>query len=109
MARNVKKIVVQVEKRVKPDVVLDDIFFHKSQVAYGTDLVYYGRLEPLSEWQVVKIESHFLGKIVGEVSVKKTNEVRLLSDIITVQSSETGQKRQMSFAYLSYSALWRIK
>lgn len=109
MARNVKKVVVQDEKRVKPDVVLDDIFFHKSQISYGTDLVYYGRWEPLSEWQVIKIESHFLGKMVGEVNVKKTNEVRLLSDIITVQNNETGQKRHLSFSYLSYSALWRIK
>jgi len=108
MVRSAKKVQVKSVKRDKPDVILDDIFFHKSQVKYGKTLLYYGRWQPMSRWDVIKIESHFLGKEVGDVTTKKVNEVRYLSDIITVQNIETGQKRQLSFAYLSYSAIWRL-
>jgi hypothetical protein len=103
------KLVEKKPKRVKPEVVLDDIFFHKSQLHYGTRLIYYGRWEPLSIWEVIDIRSHFLGKEVGDVKVKKVNEIRYLSDSLTVRNIKTSETRQVSFSYLSYSAIWRLQ
>jgi hypothetical protein len=108
MARKPKKVEKKKERRVKPEVVLDDVFFHKSQLTYGTALVYYGRWEPMSKWVVVDIKSHFLGKEVGELKVKKVNQIRFLSDILTLRNVETNETRTMNFSYISYSAIWRL-
>jgi hypothetical protein len=108
MARSVKKIKKQTERRIKPEVVLDDIFFHKSQLQYGTKLIYFGRWDPKSIWEVIDIKSHFLGKEVGDVKIKKVNQVRFLSDSLTVRNVKTQETRTITFSYISYSAIWRI-
>lgn len=109
MARANRKVIeIKEERRPKPPVVLDDTFFHKTQVDFGTRLVCFGRLNPMSIWEVVGIESHFLGENVGDIKLKKVNQIRYLSDLITVKNVQTGQKRKLPFSYMSYSAIWRI-
>lgn len=109
MARPKRKIIdIKPARNPKPPVVLDDTFFHKTQLDFGTRLICYGRLDPLSTWEVIGIESHFLGKVVGEMKVKKVNQIRYLSDVITVKNVETGQTKKLPFSYMSYSAIWRL-
>ena len=54
------------------------------------------------------IESNFLGSRLGDIKLKKVNQIRYLSDVITLKSEETGEVRKMTFIYLSYSAIWRL-
>ena len=109
MARANRKVIeIKEERRPKPPVVLDDTFFHKSQIEFGTKLLCLGRLTPNTIWTVIQIESHFLGVKVGEIKLKKVNQIRYLNDVITIQSEETGEKKRMPFIYLSYSAIWRL-
>jgi hypothetical protein len=121
MAKNVKRAVSRSAKRsqqkpksetprrTKPALVLDPIFFHKSQIKPGVELVCYGRWEPLSEWELIEMSSTFLGNKVGVTKVRKTNEIRRLGDVLTLLNRATGQVKKLSFAYLSYSAIWRLK
>lgn len=112
MAKNTKRSPVKTEapptKRIKPAVVLDDIFFHKSQLKEGDQLVYYGRWQPLSMWEVVEFRSYYPGKIVGEIKVKRVPLIRHLSDVVTLRNTDTAEVRKVSFSYLSYSAIWRL-
>jgi len=103
-----KVIDIKPESQPKPPPILDDTFFHKSQVEFGTRLLCLGRLTPNTIWQVTGIESHFLGTRVGDIKLKKVNQIRFLSDMITLKSEETGEVKKMSFIYLSYSAIWRL-
>lgn len=103
-----KVIDIKPESQSKPPPILDDTFFHKSQVQFGTKLLCLGRLTPNSIWIVTNIESHFLGTRVGDIKLKKVNEIRFLNDLITIKSQETGEVRKMAFIYLSYSAIWRL-
>jgi hypothetical protein len=94
--------------RPRPPIIEDDIFFHKSQLHYGTRLIYYGRLDPMSIWEIVDIKSYFLGKVVGQYSLKKVPEIRHLNDILYFRKINTNETKKMSFGYLSYSAIWRL-
>jgi len=109
LARTQRKIIdIKSEPQKKPEVILDDIFFHKTQVDFGTRLHYYGRMNPMSTWEVVGIESYFLGNEVGDVKLKKVNQIRYLSDMIKIKNIETGETRKLPFIYMSYSAIWRL-
>jgi len=103
-----KVIDIKPESQPKPPPILDDTFFHKSQIEFGTRILCLGRLTPNTIWEVVGIESHFLGTKAGDIKLKKVNQIRYLSDVITLQNLETGEKKRMSFIYLSYSAIWRL-
>ncbi len=109
MARAQRKVIaIKPEPKSKPEVILDDIFFRKTQVDFGTRLHYYGRMNPMSTWEVVGIESHFLGTEVGDFKLKKVNQIRYLSDMIKIKNVETGETRKLPFIYMSYSAIWRL-
>ena len=109
MGRIARKVIdIQPDKAPKPPVVLDDTFFHKSQVDFGTRLLCIGRMRPNSIWEVVGVESHFLGQNVGDIKLKKVNQIRHLSDIIKIKNIETGETRKLPFIYMSYSAIWRL-
>jgi len=95
-------------EQLKKPIVLDDIFFHKTQLHVGTRLSYYGRNDSMSSWDIIEIKSHFLGNTVGQYRIRKVEEVRHLSDIVEVRNIHTGQRRKMSFSYMSYSAIWRL-
>lgn len=111
MAKNVKRTAEKrgEAKRIKPPVILDDIIFHMSQLRVGDTLVCYGRWQPLSRWQILKFDSHYVGKIEGEIKVRKVNELRRLHDVVTVRNVATQEIKKMTFAYMSYSAIWRLE
>lgn len=109
MARSQRKVIeFKPEHGKKPEVILDDVFFHKSQLDFGVRLKYHGRMNPESTWEVVGIESHFLGNDVGDIKLKKVNQIRYLSDMIKVKNVETGETKKLPFIYMSYSAIWRL-
>lgn len=93
----------------KPDVILDDVFFHKTQLTPGVKLICYGRLDPLSEWEVVEMKSRFTGKTVGEIKTRKVMELRFLSDKIYLRNTKTNDVKIQTFSGMSYSAIWRLK
>lgn len=103
-----KVIDIKPEPQSKPAPIMDDVFFHKSQIEYGTRILCLGRLTPNAIWRVTMIESNFLGSRLGDIKLKKVNQIRYLSDVITLKSEETGEVRKMTFIYLSYSAIWRL-
>jgi len=109
MSRTQRKIIdIKESPKPKPPVILDDIFFHKTQLHFGSKLICLGRLNPRSMWEVIGIESHFLGENVGDVKLKRVNEIRYLSDIVKIRNIETKEVRRFSFASMSYSAIWRL-
>ena len=81
----------------------DDVFFHKSQVAIGTVLVYHGRLNHGSLWRVTDI--------IGYRAVRRRhlNIVESLSDQIELTRMNSNEAvKTLGFMYISYSSLWRI-
>ena len=50
-----------------------------------------------------------MGKIEGEIKVRKVNELRRLHDVVTVRNVATQEIKKMTFAYMSYSAIWRLE
>lgn len=110
MAKPNLKLVEPVAAPPPPEkrIILDDIFFHKTQLKIGTRLAYYGRSDAMSEWQIVGITSHFLSKKVGQYRMKPVDEIRHLSDIIELQKVGSNSTRKMNFSYMSYSAIWRL-
>lgn len=109
MSASLKKVIdIKPKSQPKPPPIMDDVFFHKSQIEFGTKILCLGRLTPNTIWTVIQIESHFLGGKVGKIKLKKVNQIRYLNDVITIQSEETGEKKRMAFIYLSYSAIWRL-
>jgi|HigsolmetaAR202D_1030399.scaffolds.fasta_scaffold16282_4 hypothetical protein len=87
----------------KPPAEYDPIFFRKVDIKVGVNLLYKGRLQPNTSWTVTAIKSD---RGIGK-GMKSVQEVRKLTDLITVQS-ETGEVRRMSFSYASYSAIWQL-
>lgn len=97
-------------KKKKPEPILDDIFFHKSQLKLGKTLICYGRLDPLSEWDITHIETHELApRLKDGFRWVSSKEVRYLSDKIYLKNKETGITRICTFSNMSYSAIWRLK
>lgn len=79
-------------------------FFHKGQMTVGTRLRYIGRTDPNGMWIVKGIRSY---------SYKTNKErwvdiVQQLNDDVHLENTDTGERRQAMFAYLSYSAIWRL-
>lgn len=107
-ARRAKKANGKV-KRHKPEPVMDDIFFHVSQLKPGVRLIGWGRLDPLSQWEAIDIRTHQLGKKVGEVRQNvKTAQARFLSDKVTIRNLKTNETKTLKFSGMSYSAIWRL-
>jgi len=83
---------------------IDDVFFHHSQVRIGTRLINYGRLDHGSIWEVRE-----MFELSQSGRRKRVDAIEYLRDthivLIRIGSNET---RQMKFAGLSYSAIWRL-
>lgn len=92
----------------KPAPILDDVFFHKSQVRIGTAFVYMGRMDPLSVWTVVDV--HTFARSKNGWKRRRAEEVAKLKDEVVLHR-EGGQHKslQLSFQYMSYSAIWRMR
>lgn len=122
------------EPRKQKGFVPDNVFFHKSQVSIGTELILIGRnaiadalegadasegallaaqmegAEKLaSVWVVFRIDSHALGKVVGEFRAKRVKGVQFLNDVLHLRNVHTGETRTAHFSYLSYTAIWQLK
>lgn len=92
--------------RNQQEPALDDIFFHKSQIAVGTTLRYVGRLDPGSLWDVTSITSHTWRG--GSAHPTVVPGVQYLSDTLHLRRRGNGDAHAATFVYLSYSAIWRI-
>jgi hypothetical protein len=96
-----------VQKEQRP-IYYDSIYFHMSQVKPGTKLVFCGRFQPKSTWIVLEIRSHYLGKVVGDIKVRKVNELRRIGDVVTLRNDNTGELIKRVFSYMASSAAWRL-
>lgn len=89
----------------KPAPMLDDIFFHKTQIKIGTRLRYMGRLAPNTTWVVTSIRTRDskTGRLRPSDSVQKLSD-----DVYLRREDNRRDLRQGTFQYLSYSAIWRL-
>lgn len=98
------------KKQQKPPVVLDDVFFHVSQVKVGTVLTYMGRLDPRSQWKVAGIDTYSTSR--GRIEAKRASQAQHLSDLLTLRRiggpGRKAEERRLTFSYCSYSAIWRL-
>ena len=95
----------------RPAPIDDDIFFHKAQLRVGSVLVYMGRTDPGSRWVITSIKSHFKTSATSKAPyrLRDVDSVRHLSDDIHIQRiGGDGSTRSCTFAYMSYSAIWRL-
>jgi|KBSSwiStaDraftv2_1062776.scaffolds.fasta_scaffold00263_47 hypothetical protein len=82
----------------------DDVFLHMNQVRVGLELLYWGRLDHGSVWQVVEIKTYTKnGRAI------KVNNVQTPRDNIVLLRMGTNETHQISFTYMSYSAIWRLR
>lgn len=85
----------------------DQVFFHKSQIKPGTRVVCFGRVNHGDEWIVDEIKTYRITKS-GRAIPSQVNEVTKLTDDIVLRRVGGNVFRQVSFASLSYSAVWRL-
>jgi hypothetical protein len=85
----------------------DVIFFHKDQLELGTTLVNFGRLSHGSLWTVFDIKT-YRTTASGRTLSRSVYAIQKLSDDVVLVQVGSGEVRQISFATLSYSAIWRI-
>jgi translation elongation factor P/translation initiation factor 5A len=85
----------------------DDVFMHASQVKIGARIRYHGRTDHGSVWQVTEIRTLEPGR---GYNVKSVHSVQRLKDeVILIRVGKlTKEKRQITFSYMSYSAIWRM-
>jgi hypothetical protein len=82
----------------------DDVFLHMNQVIVGLELIYWGRLDHGSVWQIVEIKSYSKS---GRTSLVRS--VQTYKDDIVMLRLGSNETHQVSFQYLSYSAIWRLR
>lgn len=86
----------------------DSIFFSKADFHVGRSLRFYGRGAERGKLyfiQSIRTIEHSGGVLT---SVRVSTPARL-ADRVTLREAITGQTRILSFAYLSYSAIWRLE
>jgi hypothetical protein len=87
----------------------DATFFHKTQIKLGVRLLNFGRISHGEIWEVVEIKTYRMtANGSGRVLSRKTETVMKFTDDIIVRRVDGNETRQVSFATLSYSAIWRI-
>lgn len=80
---------------------VDPIFFRKVDIFLGQKLLYKGRSAPDTVWTVKSIETN-----AGKEGYKHVDVVQKLADYVTL--SDGWETKQMTFGYMSYSAIWRL-
>lgn len=87
----------------------DDIFFHRSQLKVGTVLVNVGRLYHGTTWKVVGVCTY--KKSGNYFNTKPVQVAEHMSDKVTIvlESGQDTVRRTLTFASLSYSAIWRLR
>jgi hypothetical protein len=87
----------------------DATFFHKTQIHVGVRLLNFGRISHGEVWEVVEIKTYRMSSNgSGRVLSRKTEAVMKFTDDVIVRRIDGNEVRQLSFATLSYSAIWRI-
>jgi hypothetical protein len=101
----------------------DPVFFRKEQLTIGTKLVYLGRTDPNSVWEVAKIHQNysarniFYEKVIRHRNIKTPETFLSLIFLRRISNSpqtklkgyrKMGHRLELNFGYLSYSAIWRI-
>lgn len=81
----------------------DNIFLHRSQINIGLELIYFGRLDHGSIWRVIEIKTYSPGGRATKVA-----HINSLGDTVVMLRRGSNETRQISFSYLSYSAIWRV-
>ena len=89
-----------------PDPIYDPVYFTKASVKIGTKITSYGRTSRGTVWVVDTIWT-FRREKYGRVKSWIT-EVRTNHDLIEMHNDETGERRSLTFAYLSETARYRI-
>jgi len=82
----------------------DNVFIHRSQIELGTKLLNFGRLDHDSIWEVQTIFSVF----ENSGRRKYLDNIDKLNDQVVLKRIGSNETRQMTFVYLSYSAIWRL-
>jgi hypothetical protein len=93
---------------IKAAPVLDNVFFHKSQVRMGSTFINVGRLEPGTRWRVTGIVS-YTPTVTGRYRRDNVQVVRKLSDDVTMTRMGGREHRTATFVYLSYSSIWQLE
>ena len=90
----------------------DSVFFTKRQIKLGTVLTYFGRLDPGSQWEVIRITTELAttkrdGRIIYRF--RDVEVVEKLKDTVYLKRvGNYDEAKESSFANISYSAIWRI-
>ncbi len=91
----------------------DPVFFKKNQITIGTELVYYGRHAPGTKWKVARI-LHFYNEVPsrknhweGRLRFRRVEQPQTLNDALVLHC-ENGARMELTFQYVSYSAIWRL-
>ncbi len=91
----------------------DPVFFKKNQITIGTELVYYGRHAPGTKWKVARI-LHFYNETPnkrnhweGRLRLRRVEHPETLNDALVLHC-ENGARMELTFQYVSYSAIWRL-
>lgn len=92
----------------------DKIFFKKSDIKVGTELIRCGRLDEIpTKWTVKRI-LHFYNEIPnkrnfwqGRLRHRRVETPETLLDAV-VLTCANGAQMELTFQYLSYSAIWRL-
>jgi hypothetical protein len=83
----------------------DDVFLHRSQIYVGAELMYYGRTDHGSIWRVTGIRTtskHVMGTQPVQVVQRMKDDVEL------TRIGNLADVKQVTFGYMSYSAIWRM-
>lgn len=109
MAKKHLRIVADGEEKPKLWQGNDPIFFHKSQVKLGMRLVYFGRRNHGELWEVIEIKTYRQAKTgSGRWITRQAEEIEKISDDVVVRRLNGNETKQLTFATLSYSAIWRL-
>jgi hypothetical protein len=85
----------------------DDIFFHREQVKVGVQLQNFGRIDHATVWEVIQVKTYEIGR-TGRAKAAPAGQVQKLSDDVVLRRVGANETRQVTFASLSYSAIWRL-
>lgn len=91
----------------KPGPNNDSVFFTKDQLKVGSILRYYGRHAPNTVWEVTSIRYCVIHN--SELRSHKVTIPQTLQDQVKVKCRNDGTCMELSFQYLSYSAIWRLE
>lgn len=91
----------------------DNVFFTKEQIRVGTVLMCVGRLTYNTRWRVTKITPDYRNRHPRKDNLDRVmyllDTVHLeLMGVRLAEQSHWEANRRMSFACLSYSAIWRL-